>query len=73
MFVPGKGREKGPPAGRCTVASYAMAPSRRQRLKKWRYVTGKAHSHSPPGSQVEDWAPPLCRCWGGVKRGVWER
>lgn len=41
--------------------------------KKWCYVTGKAHSHSPSGSQVEDWAPPLCRRWGGVKRCVWER
>lgn len=73
MFVAGKGREKGPLAGGCTVAGYAMATSRRQRLKKWRYVTGEAHSHSPSGSQVEDWAPPLCPCRGGVKGGVWER
>lgn len=72
-FMPGKGRDKGPPSGWCTVASYAMATSRRQRLKKWRYVTVKAHSHSPLGNQVEDWAPPLCRCWGYEKRGVWER
>lgn len=67
VFVPGKGRQKGPLAGWCTVASYAMATSRRQPLKKWRYVTDKAHSHSPLGNQVEDWAPPLCRRWGGEK------
>lgn len=53
-YLSAKGREKGPwLSGAQELAGYAMAPNRRRRLKK-AYITDKAHSHSPLGSQVEN-------------------
>lgn len=63
----GKGSEKGPPTGRCTVASYAMAMSGRQRLKKWRYITGKAHSQ-PVGQPSGRLGTAIVSALGGCKK-----
>jgi len=65
------------------LVGYAISPSRSQQLKKWCYITDKAHSHSPLGSQVEsrvlshwrkrgEWEKrALCGCYG--IRGEWQK
>lgn len=77
VFVPGKGRQKGPLAGWCTVASYAMATSRRQPLKM--VLCNRQGTFTQPVGQPSGRLGTAIVLalraggWGGEKRGVWER